>query len=152
MEWEQSTFSWAERPASHFQSQDSEEDWMMTVATWPSSMHEFLSTFGPAGSSGKTSPASLVQTEDGTLLPFSGRFRNSGMGGPTEHWTLSSSECPSVVVGSSLSDVLETGEVPQRYFLSPKACEGILRRAAKRRKKLPEALEVALKRGAGRSV
>jgi hypothetical protein len=38
---------------------------------------------------------------------------------------------------SSLSDILETGDVPQRYFLSPKACSGILRRAEKRGKELP---------------
>jgi DNA (cytosine-5)-methyltransferase 1 len=44
----------------------------------------------------------------------------------------------------SLSDVLETGEVPQRYFLSAKACQGILRRAEKRGKALPEALRDAL--------
>jgi hypothetical protein len=45
---------------------------------------------------------------------------------------------------SSLSDILETGDVPQRYFLSPKACSGILRRAEKRGKDLPPALKSAL--------
>jgi hypothetical protein len=50
-----------------------------------------------------------------------------------------------------LSDILEaTGSVPQRFFLSPKACAGILRRAAKRGKKLPEALEAALQAAASR--
>jgi hypothetical protein len=44
-----------------------------------------------------------------------------------------------------LSDILqETGVVPQRFYLSPKACEGILRRAAARGKKLPEMLKAAL--------
>jgi hypothetical protein len=37
----------------------------------------------------------------------------------------------------SLSDILETGDVPQRYYLSAKACAGILRRAAKRGKNCP---------------
>jgi hypothetical protein len=47
---------------------------------------------------------------------------------------------------SSLSDILEeTGAVPQRFFLSPRACEGILRRAGKRGKALPAALGQALK-------
>jgi hypothetical protein len=44
----------------------------------------------------------------------------------------------------SLSDILETGDVPQRFFLTPKACQGILRRAGKRGKDLPEALQAAL--------
>jgi hypothetical protein len=35
--------------------------------------------------------------------------------------------------------------VPQKYFLSAKACQGILRRAEKRGKKLPEVLERALR-------
>jgi hypothetical protein len=50
-----------------------------------------------------------------------------------------------------LSDVLEpTGSVPPRFFLSPKACAGILRRAEKRGKKLPEALDRALRAAASR--
>jgi hypothetical protein len=44
----------------------------------------------------------------------------------------------------SLSDILETGDVPQRFYLSPKACAGILRRAAKRDKELPAQLQRAL--------
>jgi hypothetical protein len=43
-----------------------------------------------------------------------------------------------------LSDVLETGELPRRYYLTPRACQGILRRAEKRGKDLPEALKSAL--------
>jgi hypothetical protein len=43
-----------------------------------------------------------------------------------------------------LSDILEVGEVPQRYYLSGTACRGILRRADKRGKELPEALKSAL--------
>jgi hypothetical protein len=39
---------------------------------------------------------------------------------------------------------LETGDVPRRYCLSAKACAGILRRAEKRGKELPDALKAAL--------
>jgi hypothetical protein len=53
-------------------------------------------------------------------------------------------EFPSAAVASSLSDVLETGPLPPRYFLSATACKGILRRAAKRGKVLPSALHSAL--------
>jgi DNA (cytosine-5)-methyltransferase 1 len=48
-----------------------------------------------------------------------------------------------------LSDILETGDVPQRFFLSATACKGILRRAERRGKKLPEVLRVALTAQAG---
>jgi hypothetical protein len=39
---------------------------------------------------------------------------------------------------------LETQPVPQRFFLSATACKGILRRADRRGKKLPEQLHDAL--------
>jgi hypothetical protein len=44
-----------------------------------------------------------------------------------------------------LSQVLETISIPLRYFLSSKACAGILRRAEKRGKKLPAMLYAALR-------
>jgi hypothetical protein len=58
--------------------------------------------------------------------------------------TLSISEFPSGGVASSLSDILETGALPQRYFLSARACAGILRRAERRGKELPLQLRAAL--------
>jgi hypothetical protein len=67
------------------------------------------------------------------------------MGGPTESVTLNTLEWPSDAVVCSLSDTLETGDVPRRFFLSAKACQGILRRAEKRGKKLPVILESALR-------
>jgi hypothetical protein len=66
------------------------------------------------------------------------------MGSPTEFWTLNTLESHSGAVASSLSDVLETGAVQQRYFLSATACKGILRRADKRGKALPQTLHQAL--------
>ena len=45
---------------------------------------------------------------------------------------------------SSLSDILEMGPVPDRYYLTAKACAGILRRAEKRGKELPPQLARAL--------
>lgn len=47
-----------------------------------------------------------------------------------------------------LSSVLETGPIPERFFLSAKACAGILRRAEKRGKVLPEVLKQALREAA----
>jgi hypothetical protein len=39
---------------------------------------------------------------------------------------------------------LETNDVPAKYFLSAKACAGIIRRAERRGKKLPAQLQDAL--------
>jgi hypothetical protein len=70
------------------------------------------------------------------------------MGSPTEFLTLSTSEWPNAAAVCSLSDTLETGNVPQRYFLSATACAGILRRAEKRGKVLPQQLKQALEQEA----
>jgi hypothetical protein len=60
-------------------------------------------------------------------------------------WTAWNAPCPSGGAVCSLSDILEEpGSVPQRYYLSAKACQGILRRAAKRGKELPPMLHRAL--------
>ena len=61
-----------------------------------------------------------------------------------EHWTPSIGESPSIDVESSLLQILQPGVVQKKYFLSPKACRGILRRAAKIGKKLPVRLEQVL--------
>jgi hypothetical protein len=59
---------------------------------------------------------------------------------------LNTSEWPNDAAVSlcALSEVLETGPLPKRFFLSAKACAGILRRAEKRGKTLPEPLRLAL--------
>lgn len=141
---QQLTFSLEEPPVSPSVLQDSVEAFLTTVATWPSSIYALLTDSLHAGLSGKTSPASCLQEEDGTLVPSLGRWSNSGMGSPTECWTLSSSEWPSDADVCLLSDIVETGDVPQQYFLSPRACAGILLRAERRGKELPQPLFQAL--------
>ncbi len=44
---------------------------------------------------------------------------------------------------STLSQILQVG-VPEKYYLSQRACQGILRRASARGKELPELLRKAL--------
>jgi hypothetical protein len=66
------------------------------------------------------------------------------MGSPIAFSTLNILEYHSGAVASSLSDILETGDHLQRYCLSATACAGILRRAEKRGKVLPTALQAAL--------
>lgn len=65
----------------------------------------------------------------------------------TEFSTLNTGPSPSEEQESTLSQIL-LAEVPQKYYLSPKACLGILRRASVRGKELPEVLRKALERQA----
>jgi hypothetical protein len=146
-----SMFSSEEHPASPSPSPDSARDWMTRVATSCSPLVPLLNATAPVGWYGRTSPESCHLTEDGILAPSSGCWQNSGMGSPTEFSTLSTSEWTATLVPShsdgavcSLSDILETGAVPQRFYLSAKACQGILRRAEKRGKQLPHSLRRAL--------
>ena len=61
----------------------------------------------------------------------------------TEFSMLNTGESPSVAVESTLSSILEAN-APEKYYLSAKACEGILRRAERRGKQLPPMLKTAL--------
>ena len=148
---QQSIFSLVERPANPSPSPGSARALTIRVATWPSSIWALLNDIGPAGWCGRTCPVSCRAAEDGILVPSSEGWLNSGMGGPTESWTLNTSEhaCspepfPSAGDVCSLSDILETGDLPTRYYLTAKACSGILRRAGKRGKALPTMLLGAL--------
>ena len=127
-------------------------------------------------SSGKTSLEHSAQTADETLLLWLERwlgptylFRETD--GKTPELVLdktdsSNGACwmrsmlefnhippqsPSDVDVSSLSSILETGPIDLRYYLSQKACKGILRRAEARVKELPEQLRAALEAVAGQT-
>lgn len=67
---------------------------------------------------------------------------------PTELWTQNSGEFPKEEAASTLSQILEALPHP-KYFLSEAACLGILRRAEKRGKELPDILKQTLIRQAG---
>lgn len=56
------------------------------------------------------------------------------------------SEWPNAAAVCSLSQVLEKGSTPRKFFLSAKACAGILRRSEKRGRQLPPLLQTALER------
>ncbi len=66
-------------------------------------------------------------------------------------WTLNTGVSPREGRVSSLSQILEDSP-PRKYYLSRKACLGILRRARERGKPLPPQLEAALKAQAGLTV
>lgn len=59
-------------------------------------------------------------------------------------------ESPIVTIDSHLSDILERNPDP-KYNLSAKACQGILNRAERRKKKLPQILQMALEQVIARS-
>ena len=116
--------------------------------------------------SGKMSPEPSAQTVAKTSEPSSKKRQGSSVkmplfldlreggqqaaalwetGGPLPGvYTMRSfGECPSEERESRLSQILEVNPLP-KYSLSAKACQGILRRAQKRGKKLPELLEKTL--------
>lgn len=152
----QLTFSLEAPPARASQSPGSEPGWLTHGETSPSSILPLLQNISPDGFFGRTSPAFCHRRADGILEPSSGAWANSGMGSPTECLTLSSPEhatSPTLFRNAaavcSLSDILEIGDLPQRFFLTPKACAGIIRRADKRGKSLPAPLAAALQAVAG---
>ena len=142
--YRQLTFWSEELPASPSASPDSDKGSMIPEADSCSAFLRSLEVANLDGWSGKTCPVSCHRTEDGILAPSSGGWRSSGTGGPIGSWTLSFSESPRDVAECLLSDVLETSDVPDRFYLSPKACAGILRRAQRRGKTLPQQLRDAL--------
>lgn len=146
-----SMFSAAEPHANPSRLRGCAKDWLTLGATSCSPLALLQRGIGPSGWFGRTSPAFFPVTEDGISVPSSASWGNSGMGTPTECLTLSTSEhaaspmlSPSADAVCSLSDILETGAVPQRFFLTAKACQGILRRAENRGKELPAVLSSAL--------
>ena len=124
--------------------QESAADWLVTVAHSGGKCTGSLLTSAPPGLSEKMFLASSVPTGDETSSPSLPPLFNSGMTSPGLFLTLNTSEWRSDGVACSLSDILEASPDP-KYLLSPKACSGILRRAERRGKELPEALAMALK-------
>ena len=81
-----------------------------------------------------------LQTGNGQMPGASWEMDGLSLG---EYTTRSFGESPSVAAASRLSQILEDNPHP-KYFLSAKACQGILRRAERRGKELPEMLKAAL--------
>ena len=119
-------------PANPSASPDSERAWQTNVAISPSNILGSLTDLGPSGWFGRTSPASCQAMEDGTLVPFSGAWSNSGMGSPTECLTLSTSDAPHPARASYLSDIVETGDLPPQLFLKKRHWRSILTKAHER--------------------
>ena len=128
---------------------DSEKEQMTQEENSPSSLSEFWKQSGLSGLSGKTSPEFFQSMTDEPSTNSFRRLLKSGTAFRGECLTLNTSEFPKDAVESLLSDILETGDHLKKFFLSPKACLGILRRAEKREKELPLILKEALERQGG---
>ena len=136
---------------------------------------EQLSMFGQDLWHGRTCPAPLVQERQRektsesfwrrssalSAIPFQSLDLTPGAGNLLGefYWelispwrggasTLNTGVSPKDAKESSLSQILQA-DPPLKYYLSPKACLGILRRAFERGKELPKKLERALKIQAG---
>lgn len=150
---DQLTFWSEEHLVSHFPLPVLEAGLEMREETSPLPICEWLTNYVLSGQSGKTSLASCHRTEEGILEPSSGRWLNSGTASHGECWTLKTSESPNDAEECSLLDVLvETSEILPRYYLSPTAAAGILRRAERRNKTVPPRLYQALLEVSTRSV
>lgn len=96
----------------------------------------------PRGSRTKMPLFLDLRTENGRPQGASWETDGASLGVYSTH---SFGESPSIAAESRLSQILEDDPHP-RYYLSAKACAGILRRAERRGKELPEMLKEALER------
>ena len=106
---------------------------------------DFWNKYAPSGSSLKMFPDFYLPENAETSELHWPHWTNAGMVWRGECLMLNISESPNDAVESSLLDILED-HVHRRFYLSPKAAAGILRRAEKRDTKLPIVLEQALQR------
>ena len=142
---------WSEaHPAKPSQLPVCEKEWMTHVVTYPSSISDLLRDLSQSGLCTKMSQDSCHRSLDQTFRPSSQRWLTAAMGSATECSTHSSTAFPSGGAEfSSLGAVLETGDIPQRYFLTARAASGVLRRSLLRGKELPPLLLQALMHQAG---
>lgn len=145
----------------------------------PSTLYDLLTRRAVNGSSGKTCRAYSVPVVEEISRPFYPCFPEARLKSPAEDlppldlfamldatdtvwhgacWTHSLPEYPDFLSPypngggvCSLSDILETGPVPPKYYLSRTACNGILRRAERRGRELPDALRETLEAQAEKS-
>src|SRR3990172_3613533 len=138
-------------PARMSPLQESGRALLESEADYGSSLQELLTNLSRSGLLSRMSPVFYPATKENILPSSFNGWRNAGMALPGGCLTLSISEFPNDADVCSLSEVLET-EAPQKYYLSPRAAHGIIRRAEKRGKKLPTHLEQTLRTVATRAM
>lgn len=108
------------------------------------SLLDLLEKAAPDFLSSRTCRVYSVRTVDETSELFSGRWPNSGILSGGVCLTAKTSASPSLAIESSLLGLIETGEVHPRFFLSPNAAQGCLRRTARMGRKLFPHLQESL--------
>jgi hypothetical protein len=92
---------------------------------------ESLAKDAPELLSSKMFTVCFTRTRGETSKPLFELWPSSGILSDGVCLTAKTSECPNHASESSLLDVIEIGKVPEKYFLSPMAAKGMLRRAKK---------------------
>lgn len=125
-------------------------EWGLALGLEGDSLDSFMSLLdslmkvAPALLLSRTCQVSSRPTEEGTSESLFDRWPRSGMVLDGVYLTAGTSESPSHAQESSLSDVIETSSVPEKYFLSPNAAQGIIRRVDRMGRKLFPPLREAL--------
>ena len=120
---------------------------------------ELLETMRPRWFVWENVPGVFSANQGDDFRTFLRKIDEIGYSVDGECWTLSTSEWTDTLVPfrkeddvSSLSDILvPISAVPQEYYLSRKACSGLLRRAEARGRALPDALQQVLVVQAGKN-
>ena len=139
----QSMFSAEDSRARTTQLQETAKAWLATVAHSGGNSIASLGRDAPHGLSQRMSLGYSAAETVKTSRQSSARSPNLGMAWSGGCLMLSGSEWRNDAAVSSLSDILEESPDP-KYLLSARACLGILNRAEKRGRELPEALRHAL--------
>jgi hypothetical protein len=125
---EQLTFLSEEHLAKTTLLRETDSAWLESVVNFQGSMSDFLQGCERDGLCGKTSLDVSPRTGGATSARSSRKLPRSGMGFSGEFWTLDISEFPKDASESLLSDILETGDLPQRLYLTEGALAGLRRR------------------------
>ena len=116
----------------------------MYAASFPPTKERISGQSSKASAKSKTVKFIFLDLRNGKTQERFWEIISQSHGG---YLTRSTGEFPREENASTLSQIL-MAQVPEKYYLSPKACLGILRRASSRGKQLPEVLRKALERQA----
>ena len=94
--------------------------------------------------SSRTCTAFSLATEGETSPSYSRRWMNSGMTSRGVCLTAKTLESPSNAAACTLLPCIEAGEIQEKYFLSPNAATGILRRVDQMGRNLPPSFRRSL--------
>ena len=116
----------------------------MCLGPSPQTKVRTLDLSSKASAVSKTKPHLFLRLRSGFMQDLSWEMVTPS---PGECLTLNTSEYPKEENESFLSQILEAN-APEKYYLSQRACLGILRRASERGKELPDVLKRALEKQA----